>query len=327
MDVAEPEVHSGPRGVSRINEDSRAKIELMDITNETVCLITGASSGIGRALALRMGRRGACVAIVARRRQQLAETARMIEEAGGRALALPCDITRRAEFEEAVRRTIDHFGRLDVLVNNAGRGHFAYIEDTPEEQIESIFRVNVFALWYGTAPAIRQMKRQGGGHIINVSSMAGKVGYPANGAYVAAKHAVVGFNRALRAELAGTGIEATVVVPGGVTTDWAQVTEGSPMLDLFSHEAQRGAEIAAAMGAEPPPQIPLLNPDDVAEMIVGAIADPVPELYTHPGSRELALAYEMNQTSVEKRLEPYWLANREFVEEGRSATIRGTPEG
>jgi len=286
----------------------------MEITNQTVCLVTGASSGIGRALALRLAEQGARVAIVARREEQLRTVAGEIEARGGRALALPCDVTSREEFEGAVERTIGHFGRLDLLVNNAGRGNFAFIEDTPEEQIESIFRVNVFSLWYGTAPAIRQMRRQGSGHIINIASMAGKIGFPANAAYVAAKHATVGFTRALRTELAGTGIEATVVCPAGVTTDWALATEGGPIVELFGYESARGAEIARERGAEPPPGLPLLSPGEIAEAIIGVIAEPQPELYTHPGSEQMARRYELDQKEFERAYEPFHLANREGYE-------------
>jgi NAD(P)-dependent dehydrogenase (short-subunit alcohol dehydrogenase family) len=244
----------------------------MEITNETVCLITGASSGIGRALAIELAGRGARLALAARREELLRGTAEEVERRGGSALSIRCDVTRRADLERAVEETIERFGRLDVLVNNAGRGHFAYIEDTPDEQIESIFRVNVFSLWYGTAPAVRQMRRQGSGHVINIASLAGKVGYPANGAYVAAKHATIGFTRALR-----------------------------------------GAEIARERGVEPP-EIPLLSAEEVAEAIARVIIDPVPELYTHPGARALALAFEENQRAMEERLEPLWLANREGYE-------------
>jgi NAD(P)-dependent dehydrogenase (short-subunit alcohol dehydrogenase family) len=234
------------------------------------------------------------------------------------AITIPCDVTIRAEFEGAVERTIEQFGRLDVLVNNAGRGHFAYIEETPDDQIESIFRVNVFSLWYGTAAALRHMRSRGSGHIINMSSMAGKIGYPANAVYVAAKHATVGFTRALRAELAGTGIEATVICPAGTLTEWATVTEGGPMLDLFEYEERRGSEIARERGIPPPPSVPLLDPDSVAEAIAHVIEHPVPELYTHPGSRELALDFERDQRATELLLEPYWLANREGYEKVRN---------
>jgi NAD(P)-dependent dehydrogenase (short-subunit alcohol dehydrogenase family) len=286
----------------------------MEITNETVGIITGASSGIGRALALRLAKEGARLGIIARRRDRLEDLAGEIEGRGGEALILPCDVTRREELERAVAMTIERFGGLDLLVNNAGRGHLAYIEETPTEQIESIFRVNVFSLWYGTAPAVRWMRRQGRGHIINIASMAGKIGFPGNAAYVAAKHATVGFTRALRTELAGTGVEATVVCPGGVLTEWAEVAEGGSMLEIFDYERSRGEEIARERGGEQPPAIPLLSPGEVAEAIVETIRSPRPELYTHPGTREIADRYQLDQEGVERLYEPFHLANREAWE-------------
>ncbi len=283
----------------------------MEITNETVCIITGASSGIGRALALQLAGRGARVALVARRAELLDTLLEEIEASGGTGLVLPCDVTVSAELERAVAATIEHFGRLDILVNNAGRGHFGYIDDTPEEQIESIFRLNVFSLWYGTAPAIRWMKKQGSGMIINVSSIAGLIGFPGNAAYVAAKHAVIGFNRALRSELAGTGIEAMVVMPAGVATGWAEATEGGSMLEIFGYEKERGDTIALELGVEPLPSLPLLSPEEVARAIVEAIRNPVPELHTHPGAESLVALVHGDPLAAEARQQPYWLANRE----------------
>jgi NAD(P)-dependent dehydrogenase (short-subunit alcohol dehydrogenase family) len=293
----------------------------MKIDSGTVVIVTGSSSGIGRALALALARRGARLGLIARREERLNDVADGVRGLGGDPLVLPCDVTRREDFELAVERTIAHFGDLHVLVNNAGRGHFAYIEETPEEQIESIFRVNVFSLWYGTSAALRHMRVQGRGHIVNISSMAGKLGYPANAAYVAAKHATVGFTRALRSELAGTGIDATVVLPSGTLTDWATVTEGGPMIELFAYENSRGAEIARERGQELPPSMPLLSAEEVAEAIVGIIERPAPESYTHPGSRQLALEFERDQAAMEKMLEPLWLANREAYEKMKSAEL------
>lgn len=291
----------------------------MKITNETVVAITGASSGIGRALAVELAARGSRIALIARRAGLLEETAAEVARAGGEALAIPIDVTDRVAFEGAIAEIIAKFGHLDVLVNNAGRGHFAFIDDTPEEQIESIFRVNVFSLWYGTAPAIRHMKQRGEGLIVNMASMAGKIGFPANAAYVAAKHATVGFTRALRAELAGTGVEAIVVNSAGVLTDWAVVTEGGSMLEIFDYEGRRGAEIARKQGAELPPSFPLLTAQQVAAAIVEAILHPIAEVYPHPGTEEIANAYEVDQEGVEKRFTPAWLANREGYEKMRGA--------
>jgi NAD(P)-dependent dehydrogenase (short-subunit alcohol dehydrogenase family) len=283
----------------------------MKITREMVVLVTGASSGIGEALARGLAERGARVAMVARRGAVLEEIAASIAEKGGEAFPIACDVTDHAAFEDAVEATIARFGRLDVLVNNAGRGQNAYIDSTPDEQIENIFTLNVFSLWYGVAAALRHMRPRRQGHIINIASIAGKIGYPGNAVYVAAKHAVVGFTRALRAELAGSGIEATVVIPAGTLTPWAEVTEGGPMTDLFAYEGRRGAEIARERGIEPLPPFPLLTPDEVAMRIIEAIETPVPELHTHPGTHDLVLEYERDQPAIEARMEPFWLANRE----------------
>jgi NAD(P)-dependent dehydrogenase (short-subunit alcohol dehydrogenase family) len=289
----------------------------MHINQTTVVAVTGASSGIGRALSLELAARGARLGLIARRGDLLEEIAAEARSRGGDAIALPCDVTSRAEFEQAIEQTIERFGHLDVLVNNAGRGQYAYIEETPDEQIENIFRVNVFSLWYGTSAALRHMHRRGRGHIINMSSMAGKLGYPANAVYVAAKHAVVGFTRALRAELAGTGIHATVVCPSGTLTDWATVTEGGPMLNLFDYERRRGEEIAGELGRESPPSISVLPPEEVASAIIEAIEHPVPEVFTHPGSRQFALQFAQDQEATEMLLEPYWIANREGYQKHR----------
>lgn len=282
-----------------------------EITSDTVVAITGASSGIGRALAVELARRGARVGVIARRSELLEEVARECKDAGGAALPVGCDITDRTAFTAAIDTIVERFGHLDVLVNNAGRGHFAYIDDTPDEQIESVFRVNLFALWYGTTAALRHMRARGSGLIVNVSSIAGKVGYPGNAAYVAAKHATVGFSRALRTELAETGVEVMTVIPAGVMTDWAMVTEGGPMLEIFDREREGGEQIARERGLELPPPLPLLSAREAALAIVDGIIDPTPELYTHPGARDLALQQELDVETFEREQTPFWLANRD----------------
>jgi short-subunit dehydrogenase len=295
----------------------------MKIDSTTVIAITGASSGIGRALALALAARGARVALLARRVEQLSEVAESCKEIGGDALAIGCDVAERSSFERAIDETVERFGRLDVLVNNAGRGHLGYVDDTPDEQIESIFRVNVFALWYGSAAALRHMSARGSGQIINMASIAGKIGYPGNAAYVAAKHAVVGFSRALRAELAETGIEVMTVIPAGVATDWAEVAEGGSMLELFAYESDQGRAIAAERGIDLPPALPLLRPEDVADAILSAIENPIPEIYTHPGSRDLIRLAETDIAEFERQQTPFWLANQRGYAALKSKKAKG----
>lgn len=282
----------------------------MEIDKNCVALVTGASSGIGLETALLLASKGVKVALLARRKNLLLELQTKIRELGGEALVLQCDVTNREEATKAVHKTVEHFGKIDVLINNAGLGHLGYIEDTPQEHIINIFDVNVFSLWHTSSAALEFMRLRGNGHIINISSMAGKIGFPANAVYVAAKHAVVGFNRALRAELYGTNIHATVVLPAGVTTDWALNTQGGSMLELFNYEAKRGLEIAKEKNIELP-QIPLLSPLQVAEQIIECIKNPVAELYTHPNTKELAVQNEVRPEIVETLLSPMWLANRE----------------
>ena len=157
---------------------------------------------------------------------------------GGMWTRFHADVTIRADAEALIARTVDRHGRIDILVNNAGRGHCGSVEDTTDEVIEHMFATNVYSLWYTTRPALLHMRKQKSGHIINVSSIAGKLGYPYNSAYVAAKHACVGFTHALRSELMETGIHASVVCPAGVKTDWASSTEGGDMLQFFSRSGR-----------------------------------------------------------------------------------------
>lgn len=284
----------------------------MTISESTVAIITGASSGIGRALALHLAERGARLGLIARRAEKLNEVAwEAMKNGAADVLALPCDITDREAFQRAIGEIHVAFGRIDILVNNAGFGHIGYVEDTPQEHVESVFQVNVFALWYGAAAVLPLMKEQGSGQIITISSMAGVMPFPANAAYVAAKHAAVGFTRALRSELAGTGVEAMVVLPAGTMTEWALVTEGGSILPLFEYENERSVEIAEELNIEKAVMPPLLPSDDVAKQIVTLIEHPAPVLYTHPNSEELAQRFAEDQVGTEYKLLPSWLANRE----------------
>lgn len=278
--------------------------------NGKVALITGASSGIGAALALGISREGGTVVLAARRKEKLESLAAQIAGEGHTALTLPTDVTRSADAERLVRTAIERFGRLDILVNNAGRGHFASVEDTTDEMIRSMFELNVFPLWYTTRPALVQMKKQGSGHVINVASMAGKLGYPYNSAYVAAKHACVGFTHALRMELVETGIHATVVCPAGVLTDWASVTEGGSMLPFFSASGPEIKRLASERGISLPRIGGVMNAEEVAAQIVKCIYSPVPELFTHTGSAEFIRSVAEDRAEAEKHMLPVILGER-----------------
>jgi short-subunit dehydrogenase len=279
-----------------------------------VAIITGASSGIGASLAELLAKEGATVVLAARRKQQLDSLAERIRTNGGQALVQRCDVTIREYAEELILSTVEHYGRIDILINNAGRGHLASVEDTTDEMIEHMFEVNVFSLWYTTRPALHYMKRQGTGHIINIASMAGKLGYPYNSAYVAAKHACVGFTHALRMELVETGIHASVVCPGGVLTAWAIETEGGSMLPLFSESAPIIKKIAAERRISLPPIEGVLPPDIVAKRILDCIYHPVAEVYTHRGSKDFAVLAAREREEAEQHQFPVVLGEREVYE-------------
>lgn len=290
---------------------------------DKVVIITGASSGIGAALAELLARHGARVVLAARRKKNIDALASTLTADGFRALSITTDVTSTPEAERLVRETIARFGRLDVLVNNAGRGHCGSVEETTDAVIESIFAVNVHALWHTVRPALSQMKKQGSGHIINVASMAGKIGFPFNSAYVAAKHACVGFTRALRMELVETGIEASVVCPGGVLTDWAETTEGSSMLPLFTRAAPFIRQFAGARRLDPPPIEGSISAAAVAVKILECILHPVPEVFTHAGSEEFVRLAAVDPREAERHQLPGALGERKAYEQLKKE--RGSP--
>ena len=282
--------------------------------NNKTAIITGASSGIGAALAELLANEGATVVLAARRVDKLYDLAQKIKSAGGKAVVHPCDVTVKAEAQNLIHQTVLDLNRVDILVNNAGRGHFASVEDTTDEMIQSMFKLNVYSLWYTVRPALKYMKEQGSGHIINVASMAGKIGYPYNSAYVAAKHACVGFTHALRLELAETNIHASVVCPNGVLTDWANVTEGGAMLPMFSESAPIIKRIAEERGVRLPPIEGVMTPENVAQQILACIYTPVAEVYTHKGAKEFSILAAQDREEAEKHQIPVVLGERELYE-------------
>ena len=286
------------------------------LTNK-VAIITGASSGIGAALARLLASEGATVVLAARRVDKLHELLQSIRSSGGSAVAHPCDVTVKTEVEHLIRQTHQDLKRIDILVNNAGRGHFASIEDTTDEMIQSMFKLNVYALWYAVRPALKIMKQQGSGHIMTIASMAGKLGYPYNSAYVAAKHAVVGFTLALRQELAETGIHASVICPAGVLTDWASVTEGGSMLPMFSESGPIIKAIARERGITLPQLEGVMPPETVAQKILACIYAPTAEVYTHTGSKEFVELATRNREDAERQQLPVVLGEREVYESNK----------
>jgi NAD(P)-dependent dehydrogenase (short-subunit alcohol dehydrogenase family) len=187
-------------------------------TSTPVWFITGCSTGFGRELAQRVLKRGWRAVVTARNPAQVSDLA---AAAGDRALALALDVTKPEQIEAVVKAAKDKFGRIDVLVNNAGYGYQSTVEEGDEAEIRAQFDTNVFGLFALTRAVLPIMRALRRGNIINISSVAGFMGFPGSGYYAASKHAIEGWSDALRAEVEPLGIGVTCVEPGPFRTDWA----------------------------------------------------------------------------------------------------------
>jgi short-subunit dehydrogenase len=185
-----------------------------------VAVITGASKGIGRATALLFARQGADVVLAARSEEKLKELRDEIKKFDVKVLVVPTDVTRKEDIDNLIKRTADEFGRIDILLNNAGKGIHGRVAMTPYSDIEEILNVNLYGPIYCMCSVLPQMLRQGTGQIINISSVVGKQASPNNAAYCAAKFGLQGFSGSLRAELAMNGIDVIVVCPSTTDTEF-----------------------------------------------------------------------------------------------------------
>ena len=183
-----------------------------------VWFITGTSKGFGRIWAAAALERGDRVAATARRPETLAD---LVERYGDAVLALRLDVTDKAAVDATVKRAHEHFGRLDVVVNNAGYGLFGAVEEVSEEQARAQIETNLFGALWVTKAALPLLREQGSGHIIQVSSIGGVNAFPTVGLYHASKWGLEGFSQSLAHEVADLGIKVTLVEPIGYPTDWA----------------------------------------------------------------------------------------------------------
>lgn len=222
----------------------------------TVALITGASTGIGRATALAFGKSGAQVVLADVNMDALGKTAFEIKEAGGKAEFFKCDVSKDADVKVLVAKTVSLFGRLDMAFNNAGvEGQQALTPDCTEENWDRVFNTNLKGVWLCMKYQIPQMLKQGGGSIVNCSSIAGVIGFPGIPAYTASKHGVLGLTKTAALEYAKNNIRVNAVCPGVIQT---------PMIDRFTHgEAQIRKQL---VDGEPIGRVG--QPDEIASAVL-----------------------------------------------------------
>jgi clavulanate-9-aldehyde reductase len=228
-----------------------------DLSGQVVA-VTGASSGIGEATALACARSGAAVALAARRTDRIQALAERIAGEGGRAIAVPADVGDEDQARAFVERAHSELGRLDVLVNNAGVMLLGPIENAPTEEWRQMVHVNVFGVLYCTHAALPLMHEQGSGHIINISSVAGRVASAGSAVYNLTKWGVGAFSEALRQEAVEMGVRVTLVEPGAVATELA----GHNRPEVLEQIAKRFGGFT------------LLSAEDIAGAILYAIGQP-----------------------------------------------------
>src|SRR5947209_2883680 len=179
-----------------------------------VVLVTGASSGIGRALAVELGKRGARVGLAARRAEELSKVAEEVGRAGGEALALPADVRNPSEMDSAVKVLIEKWERIDVLIANAGMSSTTSVTSLEASEAGNVITVNVIGVVNSVAAVLPEMLKQKSGQLVAISSLAAYRGLPKSGVYSASKAAVSTFFESLRLDLRGKGIDLTVIHPG-----------------------------------------------------------------------------------------------------------------
>jgi short-subunit dehydrogenase len=276
-------------------EDRRTEQE--DRRTEQVIVLTGASSGFGKGVARRLAEQGAALALAARRRDLLDILASECERAGGRAIAVPTDVSRREDVERLAETAVRQFDRIDVWINNAGVGALGRFERIPLGDHEQVIHTNLLGTLYGSYLAYQQFLKQRSGVLINVASELGLYTVPYYSSYAASKHAVVGLGDSLRQEIAQNGLEGIHV---------CTVMPTAHDTPFFDHAANYTGHVVQ------PPK-PLNDPYDVVDAIVRLVHDPRDEEIVGgdglakvlmkklvPEAQERAHARQMHETQMEK---------------------------
>ena len=240
-----------------------------------VAVVTGASSGIGYATAFAIAKAGAKVVAAARRKDKLDQLQKEIEKIGGECITVACDVTKRSDCENLIDAAIKKWNRIDILVNNAGLMPLSFVKNLKVDEWEKMVDVNIKGVLYCTAAAIPHLLKQNSGHIVNISSIAGRVVFPAGSVYCATKYAVRAFSEGLRQELsARNNIRVTTIEPGVVDTELTNtITDKS--LEAFVKSTKT---------------MQALKSEDIANSILFAIESPshmnVNEITIRPTTQE-----------------------------------------
>lgn len=229
-----------------------------------VAIVTGGSSGIGQATAIAFGKAGAKVVVAARREIEGAETVRLIQQAGSEAVFVKTDVSQASEIEALVNKTVETYGRLDFAFNNAGiESQLLPLHEQPLEQFDQVIDINVRGLFLSMKYEIMQMLRQGGGVIVNNSSIGGLIAFPGIAPYSASKHAVMGLTKVAALDYAKLGIRINAVNPGLISTD---------MMARFA-EGTGDAETANQQFAATVPMGRMGKPEEIASTVLFLCSD------------------------------------------------------
>ena len=210
-----------------------------------VWLITGCSTGFGRALATEALAQGYRVAVAARKTEDVQD---IVSAYPDTAIAVKLDVTVPEEIKAAVATTLEKFKQIDVLVNNAGIGYFAAVEESEEAEVRRMFDINFFGLAKMTQEVLPQMRKQKSGHILNISSIGGLRSFPGIGFYNASKYAVDGLSESLHKEVAPLGIKVTIIAPSGFRTDWAGRSAKDSSVKIDDYAATAGQNQSTIRG-------------------------------------------------------------------------------
>ncbi|MFD0412271.1 SDR family NAD(P)-dependent oxidoreductase [Streptomyces sp. NPDC127108] len=267
-------------------------------------LITGSSRGLGRAVAEAVLEAGDNLVATARRTATLDD---LVEKYGDRVHLVTLDVTDAEAARRAVQAAVDAFGRLDVVVNNAGYADMAAIEDMSDQAFRDQIEANLFGVVNVSRAALPVLRAQGSGHIIQVSSVGGRVGVPGLGAYQAAKWAVGGFSEVLAQEVAPLGIKVTVVEPGGMRTEWAGASMATPPVSA-PYEAVVGGAVGMIRGAHG--QQPG-DPDRISQVLLDLTETDQPPLRLLLGKDAVTVAGRMAERLADQ--DAAWRAVSESV--------------